>query len=146
MAPAKLVPVMVTVVPAVPLAGVKLAITGPEAAVTVKLVELAADPCAEMTAMGPLVAPAGTAAEICEAESTVKVALDPLNSTEEVPVKLEPEMTTRVPAGPLAGAKPAMIGDELAVTVKLRVLIAVPERVVTEMEPVVAIWGTTAWS
>jgi hypothetical protein len=57
-APVKFVPVMVTTVPAGPLAGVKLVIAG----ATVKLPALVAVPPGAVTLSGPVVAPAGTAA------------------------------------------------------------------------------------
>ena len=55
-APVKLVPVMLTVAPTVPLAGVKPVIVG----VTPKLVALVAVPPGVVTLSGPIVAPAGT--------------------------------------------------------------------------------------
>ena len=61
----KLVPLMDTAVPAVPMAGVKLVIVGaPEFAATVKLVVLVADPEGLVTVIGPVVAAAGTVATI----------------------------------------------------------------------------------
>jgi hypothetical protein len=59
-APVKLVPVMVTAVPSVPLVGEKEAIWG----VTMKLVELVAAPTVLVTLIGPVVAPAGTVVRI----------------------------------------------------------------------------------
>ena len=59
-APVKFVPVIVTPVPAGPLAGVKLAIVG--AGITVKLVALVAVPPGVVTLNGPVVAPVGTVA------------------------------------------------------------------------------------
>ena len=56
----KFVPVMVTAVPAGPLAGVKLEIAG--ATSTVKLLALVAEPPGVVTLSGPVVAPAGTVA------------------------------------------------------------------------------------
>jgi hypothetical protein len=64
--PVKLAPVIVTVVPTAPLAGVKLVILG----ATVKVAELVAVPPAVVTLTGPVVALAGTAAVICVLEST----------------------------------------------------------------------------
>ena len=57
-APAKLVPVIVTTVPAGPLAGVKPVIAG----ATAKLLALVAVPAGVVTLSGPVVAPAGTVA------------------------------------------------------------------------------------
>ena len=60
-APVKLLPVIVTLVPTGPLAGVKLVIVG-ALAVTVNAVALVAVPPGVVTRMSPLVAPAGTVA------------------------------------------------------------------------------------
>ena len=60
-APVKFVPVIVTLVPTGPLAGVKLVIVG-ALALTVKLAELVAVPPGVVTLTGPVVAPAGTVA------------------------------------------------------------------------------------
>ena len=60
-APVKLVPLIVTLVPAGPLAGAKLVIVG-ALAVTVKLVALVAVPPGVVTLTGPVAAPAGTVA------------------------------------------------------------------------------------
>jgi hypothetical protein len=60
-APVKFVPLIVTLVPTGPLAGVKLAIIG-ALAVTVKLLALVAIPPGVVTLTGPVVAPAGTVA------------------------------------------------------------------------------------
>ena len=59
-APVKLVPLIVTLVPTGPLAGVTLAIAG--AGMTVKLVALVAVPPGVATRTGPVVAPVGTVA------------------------------------------------------------------------------------
>ena len=60
----KLVPVIVTAVPAVPIAGVKLVIVGAVESATTKLVELTADPLGLVTEIGPVVAPLGTVVTI----------------------------------------------------------------------------------
>jgi len=60
-APVKFVPLIVTLVPAGPVAGVKVVIVG-ALAVTVKLVALVAVPPDVVTLSGPLAAPAGTVA------------------------------------------------------------------------------------
>ena len=60
-APVKFVPLIVTLVPTGPLAGVKLVIVGALAA-TVKLAALVAVPPGVVTLSGPVVAPAGTVA------------------------------------------------------------------------------------
>ena len=60
-APVKFVPLIVTLVPTGPLAGVKLEIVGALAA-TVKLLALLAVPPGVVTLSGPVVAPVGTVA------------------------------------------------------------------------------------
>src|SRR5439155_605543 len=77
-APVKVVPLIVTLVPTGPLGGVKLVIVG-ALAVTVKLLALVAVPPGVVTLSGPLVAPLGTVAAIEVEEFTVKLALAPLN-------------------------------------------------------------------
>src|SRR6266446_2846969 len=74
-APVKLAPLIVTLVPTGPLVGVKLETVG-GLVVTVKLPALLAVPPGVVTLMGPLVAPAGTVAVMVVAEPTVKLALD----------------------------------------------------------------------
>jgi hypothetical protein len=59
-APEKLVPLIITLVPAEPLVGVKLVIVG--AISTVKALALVAVPPDVVTPSGPVVAPAGTVA------------------------------------------------------------------------------------
>ena len=59
-APVKFVPLIVTLVPTGPLAGVTLVIVG--AGITVKLVALVAVPPGVVTRTGPVVAPVGTVA------------------------------------------------------------------------------------
>jgi len=108
LAPVKLVPLIVTLVPTGPLLGVKLEIVG--GLMTVKLPELLAVPSAVVTLIGPLVAPAGTVAVIAVAEFTAKLALVPLNSTALAPVKLVPLIVTLVPTGPLVGVKLEIVG------------------------------------
>ena len=66
--PVRFVPVIVTDVPTAPLVGVKLVIVG--GAATVNVVALVTVPPSVVTAIGPVVAPAGTAATICVAELT----------------------------------------------------------------------------
>src|SRR6266850_470423 len=51
-------------------------------------------------------------------------------------------MVTLVPAGPLAGVKPVIVGG--LITVKLLTLLAVPPGVVTLIVPVVALVDTVA--
>jgi hypothetical protein len=135
-APVKVVPVIVTVVPAGPFVGVKLVIPG----ATVKLVELVAVPPAVVTLIGPVVALAGTVALIFVLESTWKTDDAPLNLTATAPVKAVPEIVTLSPTFPLPGAKLAMLG----LTVKFPALVAVRAAAVTLILPVVAPAGTVA--
>ena len=139
-APMKFVPLIVTLVPAGPLPGVKLVIVGGLS--TVKLLELLAEPPGVVTLMGPLEAPAGTVAWIAVAELTVKLALVPLNRTAVAPLKFVPLIVTLVPAGPLTGAKPVIVGG--LSTVKLPELLAEPPGVVTLIGPLEAPAGTVA--
>ena len=69
-APVRLVPVIVTALPGGPEFGVKPVIVG-AGAVTVKVAVLAAVPPGVVTESVPLLAPVGTVAVICVAESTV---------------------------------------------------------------------------
>jgi hypothetical protein len=139
-APERFVPVMVTLVPIPPLEGEKPEIVG-AGTVTVKVDELVAVPPAVVTAQAPLVAPKGTVAVICVAESTVYAdAAMPFKVTDVAPEKLVPVIVTLVPTGPLVGLKPLIVGA--ATTVKVAVLVAVPPGVVTLHMPVVAPEGT----
>lgn len=153
-APVKPVPVMVTFVPTAPLAGLNNVITGgmPVGAATVKLVALVAAPAGFATEIltAPRGAPAGTVAWIWVVEFTMKLAATALNVTDVVPTKLAPVMVTVVPTGPLAGVNDEIVGAKAdgVVTVKLGIssaeVVAVPPGAVTEMNPVVALAGTTA--
>lgn len=106
--PVKLAPVIVTVPPMFPLAGVKPVMAG--AAERTKLVALVAVPSGVVTAIAPVAAPLGTVAEILVEELTVNVALTPLNFTAVAPVNLAPEMATLVPTEPIVGEKPVIVG------------------------------------
>src|SRR5438552_13673739 len=116
-APVKVVPLIVTLVPTGPLVGVKLVIVG-ALAVTVKLLALVAVPPGVVTLSGPLVAPLGTVAAIEVEEFPEKLALATRRSTDLAPVKVVPLIVTLVPTGPLVGVKLVIVGA-LAVTVKL---------------------------
>ena len=85
---------------------------GGAAAVTVKFVLLVAVPPGVVTAMGPVVAAAGTAAVICVPPALTVYAgwLTPLNLTLVAPVRFVPLMVTLVPTGPDVGAKLVMVG------------------------------------
>src|SRR5437764_3552428 len=60
--------------------------------------------------IGPLVAPFGTYATICVVELTVKVAETPLNRTALGSIKLVPLIVTAVPAPPVPGVNPEIVG------------------------------------
>ena len=99
-APVKLVPLMVTTVPAGLLAGTKEVMAG----VTVKRVVVTKGPLpGVVTVMGPVVAPAGTVVVIVPEASTVKVDGTPLNETAVAPMKVVPVIVTPVPTGPKVG-------------------------------------------
>src|SRR5262249_18122072 len=100
-APVKFVPLMLTLVPTCPVAGVKPGAAG--AFATVNAPELCAVPAPVVTLSGPVVAPAGTAVWMEVSEDTVKLALTPLNATAVAPVNLVPLMVTLVPTCPVAG-------------------------------------------
>jgi hypothetical protein len=140
-APVKLVPLIVTLVPTGPLVGAKLVIVG--GGTTLNALLLVAVPPGVVTLSGPVVAPAGTAAWIAVAEVSVKLALVPLKATDVAPVKFVPLIVTLVPTGPLVGAKLAIVGA--GTTVNAPLLVAVPPGVVTLSGPVVAPAGTAVW-
>ena len=72
---------------------------------------LVAVPVVVVTAIGPVVAPAGTAAVICVADTTVKAGwFVPLKVTAVAPMKFVPSMVTDMPTGPLVGLKPVTVG------------------------------------
>ena len=76
-----MVPLIVTVVPAVPIVGVKLVIVGASEAATVKDVLLETLLADVVTVIGPVVAPVGTLVMICVAVAETTVAVTPLNVT-----------------------------------------------------------------
>ena len=92
--PEKFVPLTVTAVPTEPEPGENEEIVGQEVEATVKSLELIAAPLGCVTAMGPVVALAGTVAVICDEEFCVKVAEWPLKVTAVTPLKPDPEMMT----------------------------------------------------
>ena len=81
----KLVPLIETEVPLVPIVGVKLVIVGALELTTVKLVALEIDPAGEVTLITPVVAPEGTLVTIFVAVDEVTVAAVPLNVTVLLP-------------------------------------------------------------
>ena len=107
-APVRFVPVMTTLVPMIPEAGVKLVTVG--AGITVKEAVLAVVPSPLVTLIFPLVAPAGTVALSCVSETMVNAAATPLNVTAVAPVKAEPVMTTIPPMALVAGVKEESTG------------------------------------
>jgi hypothetical protein len=96
-------PVIVTRVLKRPRVGLKPEITG--CTITLKLVELVPVPSTVVTAIGPVVAPAGTVVVICVSEFTLKAAATPSNVTSVAPVKPVPVTVTAVPTAPLCGVK-----------------------------------------
>jgi hypothetical protein len=139
-APVKFVPLIVTLVPASPLVGVKLVMVGGLS--TVKFVALVAVPPDVETLSGPVVAAAGTVAVMAVAEVTEKVAAAPLTRTAVAPVKFVPVIVTVLPTTPLVGVKLVIVGG--LIIVKLLALVPVPAGVVTLSGPVVAPAGTVA--
>ena len=141
-APVKLLPVIVTAVPPLPLTGVKLEIVG-LAPPTLKLELLVAVPFGVVTVIGPLPAPVGTVALISVADATVNVAAVPLKATAVAPVKPVPVIVTAVPAGPVVGLKLVIAGG-VPVRVKFVLLVAAPFGVTTVIGPLAAPAGTVA--
>jgi hypothetical protein len=108
---------------------------------TTKSVKLVPVPLPVVIRILPVVAPAGTTARICEAESTVNIAAEmPLNDTAVTPVKLFPKMVTVVPLVPLVGVNEAIVGG--ANTVKSPLLVVLPAGLATVIFPLVAAEGT----
>src|SRR5438552_11001239 len=133
-APVKLVPLMVTLVPTGPLVGEKLAIVG--VLTTVNEPELVAVPPGAVTLSVPEVAPAGTVARMVVSEVTVKVALVPLNATALAPVKLDPVIVTLVPKIGRASCRQRV--EVALTTVTEQALGTVRRGVVTRSDPEVA--------
>ncbi len=132
-APKKLLPVMVTTVPGVPLLGVNDVMIGAEKKVKTPL--LVAVPPGVVIMIAP-VAPLPTVAVTEVALATVTaVAAVPPKDTAVAPVRLAPVMVTTVPVLPLLGVNEVMVGAR--VKVKALLLVAVPTGVVTLIVPVV---------
>lgn len=106
----RLTPFTVIGVPTPPLAGERLVMTGAGPVVTVKALPLTAIPSGVVTDIVPLVAPTGTVAVICVAESTTYPAFVPLNCTVVAPAKFVPAIATDMPAAPLVGENAVMVG------------------------------------
>jgi hypothetical protein len=131
-------PLMVTAVPAAPLAGESDVMLGP--GVTVKVTPLLVVPPATIVT-GPVVAPAGTGTRMLESLQLVGVAVVPLNFTRLVPCgmpKPEPAIVTAVLTVPEVGVSKEMLGG--GITGKLTEFEAPP--CVTITGPVVAVAGT----
>jgi hypothetical protein len=112
-APVRFVPVMTTLVPTIPEAGVKLLIVG--AGITVKEEAPAVVPSALVTLIFPLVAPVGTVALSWVSETMANSAATPLNVTAVAPVSAEPVMTTVPPMALDAGVKEETMGGKVTV-------------------------------
>ena len=113
--------------PATVVAGARLVMVG-VGSVTVKVPVLVAVPVGVVTAMGPLVAPVGTAKVMVVLFTTVKpVMATPFSVTAVAPVKSVPVTVTVAPATPLVGVKLAMVGtgtDGAKATPRNAVLVA----------------------
>ena len=121
----KLLPVIVTVVPASPMFGVTEAMTGVETgAFTVKLTPFELFP-ETFTTTFPVNAPPGTEQERDVEDQVVQVAVVPLNLTVLNPwdaPNVVPEIVTDAPTTPLVGLSDEMLG----VTVKAIAFEALP--------------------
>ena len=113
----KLVPVITTVLPTAPVAGVKLVIVG--GTPTRNGVADTAVPAGVVTLIRPLLVPAATVAVRLVAEPTVNVAAVPLMLTAVAPVKLVPVSVTTVPTGPLMGVKLVIVAPGPGTMAKL---------------------------
>lgn len=135
----KLLPVIVTVVPTAPLAGVNEVIDG--AGNTVNEVALVAVPAGLVTVIVPVVVPLATTAVI-EVLLTIakEEALIPFTRTCVAELKLLPVMVIVVPMVPDEGLKDVIVGGRITVTIA--VLVPVPKPLVALTTPVVAPDGT----
>ena len=128
-------------VPAGPLVGLKLVMVG--GGVTVKATPLLATP-PTMTTTFPVVAPAGTHAEMAVSVQTTGVTAVPLNVT-VLPgcdgPKFAPAIVTEIPTGPELGLKDVILGGG-GVTIKPMPLLATPLTVTTTFPLLVAPLGT----
>jgi hypothetical protein len=111
--PPKFVPLIVTTVPTIPLAGVKELKVGDVGALTIKLVILVAVPSDDVAVIFPVVAPTGTVTfnDVSVRPVTEFIATAvPLNFIEVMPIKFVPVRVITVPIGPLVGEKEVMVG------------------------------------
>ena len=135
-APVKFVPVIVTLVPTMPLAGEKLVMVG-AAAFTVKLFVEVAVPTGVTITIFPVTAPAGTVSVTLVLLATEKVVAGiPPTATEVAPVKFVPLTVTEVPTVPLVGLKLVIEGFAgggfaFPLTDPLQAIIAAPLRIKT---------------
>src|SRR5439155_12411822 len=98
-------------------------------AVTVKFVALVAVPPRGGTVIGPVVVPECTMAVKLVVEAEVTVGRTPVNLTSfllAIESKLVPVIFTAVPAGPLAGVNPVMVGAASVVDWLVNALIGCP--------------------
>src|SRR5256886_14160207 len=136
----KHVPMIVTLVPTIPLAGVKLVIVGGDS--TVKALELVAVPPGVVTLIDPVVAFFDSYGDHRDLHSSPSRRSSDLNRTAVAPLKFVPLIVTLVPTSPLVGVKLVIVGGDS--TVKALELAAVPPGVVTLIDPEVAFAGTVA--
>ena len=134
----KLVPVIITVAPTAASEGLKAEIAGTGS--TVKFEVLCTVIPLEVTAILPVVAPAGTLAVMLEAPEDKIVAVTPLKVTTGAAPKLVPLIVIVAPGAPLAGVNPVITG--VASTEKLLPLEIVTPFTVIEIGPVEAPAGT----
>ncbi len=139
----KLIPVIVTSVPAAPEVGLRLEMVG-AVSVTVKATPALETPPVVTTTL-PLVAVVGTITTILVAAHLLAAAVAPLKVTVPVVPKLVPVMVTEVPTLPEVGLRLAMAGAVGAgvVTVNATPALETPPVVTTRL-PVVAPEGTVA--
>jgi hypothetical protein len=139
----KLVPEIVTVVPAAPDPGLNEVSVG--VGRTVKLVALVKVTPLTVRDIVPVVAPAGTVVVMEVEVDAVTTAVVPLNETilfAGVVLKLVPDKITVAPTAPEAGSNPVSVGEPG--TVKIEALVTVTPAVVTVINPVAAPIGTVA--
>jgi hypothetical protein len=136
----KLVPVMVTVAPVVPLLGVKLVMDGVPN--TVKFEALLTVTPLNDTEIGPEPAPEGTDVVMLVVVKEVTTADVLLNSTIGVEMKFVPVIVTVTPIPAAVGLKLVIVGE--ASTSKFEPLETVTPLVITEIGPSDAPAGTVA--
>src|SRR5262245_8750294 len=104
---------------------------------TVNVAALVAVPPGVVTAIGPVVAPAGTMAFTLDGEIQSNVATMPLNFTPVTVSSCVPVIVTSAPTAPASGENDVTVG----VSQKSLMLAAVPRGVVTVMRPLDAAPG-----